>query len=204
MDEVEGRHLDLAVTDIVPDVHFGPVAQGKDAEMFALVFATVVEIPEFRSLLLGLPLSKTVAVRKKAFLGARLFFIAARAADGSVKLQLGDSVQQGDRLQHVAAGMRSRFLDSPALVDRVLNVAHDQLGVHLPDEPVAEGQGFREVVPCVDVKQGERDATRPECPPRQVDHHDRVFAPEKRSAGLSNWAATSRRTKMASDSSCSR
>ncbi len=49
--------------------------------MLAVMQARVVQAPEFRTLRFRIPLAEFVAERKNAFLGAGLFFVAARAAD---------------------------------------------------------------------------------------------------------------------------
>ena len=51
-----------------------------------------------------------------------------------------------------------------------------QLDAELADAPVAEGQDLLEVVPGVDVHDGERDSRREERLLRQAQHDDRVLA----------------------------
>ena len=99
----QGQVLSL---DIGPDIQFRPIAQRKYSKMFTGLFATVVEIPELGSLLLGIPLAELVAVGKDAFFRSGLFLVAAPATEGSIEFQLSDSIQQGNSLQRVPAGIR--------------------------------------------------------------------------------------------------
>ncbi len=62
--------------------------------MLAFRHAGVVQAPQLGPLILRIPLAELVAEGKYPFFGARLFLVAARAADGSVEAELGDRFQQ--------------------------------------------------------------------------------------------------------------
>jgi hypothetical protein len=147
--------------------------------VLALVLTPVVEAPQLRALVLGIPLAEAVAVGEEALLGARLFLVPARAADGCIRLEFGQGVEQRHRLQAVAAGGRAFFLHHPSLVDGILDEAHDQLSADLLDQPISKIERFREVVAGVDVHQREGDASRVEGATRQVHQQDRIFAAGK-------------------------
>ena len=149
---------------------------GKTRKVLAHVLAAVKEVPQLGALVFGVPLAVAVAMRKEAFLGARLFLVAAGAAEGSVKAELGQGVEQGDRLQPVARGVGAVFFDHAAAVDRVLDVADDQLDIVAFRQVIAEVERFLEVVARVDMQQREGDAAGGEGAARQLDHDNRVLA----------------------------
>ena len=64
--------------------------------------AGVVQIPQLGALVLRIPLAEFVAEGEDALLGARLFLVAAGAADAGVEAVLGDRLQQRHRLRRVA------------------------------------------------------------------------------------------------------
>ena len=64
--------------------------------------ARVEQRPQLGPLLLGLPLAEAVAVAEDALLGARLLFVAARAADQRVEAVLLDRFEQRHGLVAVA------------------------------------------------------------------------------------------------------
>ncbi len=64
--------------------------------------AGVIQVPQFGTLRLRVPLAEFVAEGKDALLGAGLFLVAAGAADAGVELVLGDRFQQRHRLGRVA------------------------------------------------------------------------------------------------------
>ena len=128
--------------------------------MLARVQPGVEQRPQLGPLRLGLPLTEAVAVRKNAFLGTGLLFVAPRAADQRVKAEFFNRFQQRDRLVHVAAFARVRQAHRAAL-HRILDIANDQLGAQFLRTEVAEIGDFREVVPGVDHQQrvGDTPAT---------------------------------------------
>jgi hypothetical protein len=71
--------------DILPDVEFGPVGDGEDADRFALVLARIVEVPKFGPLVLRVPAVAGIAKGEDALLGAGLFLIAPGTAEGRVE-----------------------------------------------------------------------------------------------------------------------
>src|SRR6267378_5105843 len=122
---IDRRDGELFALDILPDVELGPVADGEDAHVLALRHAGVVEIPQLRPLVLRVPLAEFVAERKYTFLCARLFFVAARAADRCIEAELRDCFQQRYRLRGVSAFIEAPQFDRAA-ADRILDRAHDK------------------------------------------------------------------------------
>ena len=70
--------------------------------MLAQVLLAVEDVPQFRALVLWVPLSELIPVREKSLLCPRLFLIAARSAYSCIKLVVLQGVEQGDGLQLVA------------------------------------------------------------------------------------------------------
>ncbi len=144
--------------------------------MFAGAVHAVEEVPQLGALVFGVPLAKLVAEAEEAFLGARLFLVPTGATHGTVKLELSERVQEGHRLQAVAAGVDPLFfLDLPG-IDRRLHAAHDQVAVDLLHPPVAVFDCLLEVVPSVDVHQREGDLAGIERLAGKPAHEDRVLA----------------------------
>src|SRR3546814_3323770 len=80
--EIEGDDGDVVQVDILPDVQFGPVADREDADALPLVLAGIVEVPQFRALVLGIPAVAGGAEGEDALLRPALFLVAAGAAEG--------------------------------------------------------------------------------------------------------------------------
>src|SRR3546814_2111097 len=83
--DIERHDRDIFARDVLPDVELGPVRDREDADALALRLAGVVEVPQFGALLLGIPAVRRRAEGENAFLGAALFLVAARAAEGDVE-----------------------------------------------------------------------------------------------------------------------
>ena len=66
--------------------------------MLAHIFLGIVDVPELRPLVLGVPLAKFIAVGEDALLGTGFLFVAAGSADGCVETAFGEGVQQCDGL----------------------------------------------------------------------------------------------------------
>lgn len=113
----------------------------------------------------------------------------ARAAD-----VLLERVQQRHRLESIAARRRPRFLADPAAIDPVPHQADHQRAVHVPNEPIAEHQRFRENCGPCRCAAAERVHARAQTPLR-ASHVATIesLPPEKSSTGRSNWAAISRK-----------
>ena len=59
--EVQRYDGDVFKADILPNVQLCPVAQREHAYAFALVDTSVINVPEFRTLVFGIPLLKLIA-----------------------------------------------------------------------------------------------------------------------------------------------
>ena len=105
MAEIDARHFEFLALDVFPHVHLGPVAERKHAHVFAGIEAGVVKIPDFRPLILRIPLAEAVAETEEALLRAGFFLVASRAADAAVEPKFLDRREQGGNLQAIAADL---------------------------------------------------------------------------------------------------
>src|SRR6185369_15465673 len=153
--EVDRRQFEAFALDVLPDVHFGPVRDWEGTDVLALVAAGVIQAPQFRTLVLRVPLAEFVAEAEDTFLGAGLFLVAAGAADAGVETEFLDGFEQGHRLVLVA---RFAFMleDDGAALHRILDRTYDQPLAQFGGALVAEGDDFLVVVAGVDVHQRER------------------------------------------------
>ena len=146
--------------------------------MLARLQTGVEQGPQLGALVFGLPLAKTVAVRKDALLGAGLFFVAPRTADECVKAELFNRLQQGHALVHVAALARVGQAHGAAS-HGIFHITHDEFGTQLLGTCVAEVGDFLEVVACVDHQQRVGNMSSAECFFCALEHDQRVFAARK-------------------------
>ena len=175
MAEVDWGHLDLFAPDVFPYIPLGPVAERKDTHVFARVEARVVEVPDFRSLVLRIPLAKTVAEAEEALLGAGLFLVAPRTADAAVELEFIDRGEQRGDLQPVPADLAWRR-HGPALRDRILHPADDEPRAEFPGATVAEFVHLGKMVPGIHIEQRHGGSRRAEGLLRQAKETDRILA----------------------------
>jgi hypothetical protein len=181
--EIQVGHRDLFERDVLPDVELGPVRKRKHAEVFAGAFPAVVQIPELRALILRVPLTEVVAMGEDALLRSGFLFVPPGAADGGVKAELLDGVQQGRRLERVAARRGACLFTHASLIDRILNETNEQRALRLLCEPISEAQCFRKVVAGVDVQKRERHTCGREGLARQPGDDNRVFPSGKQQRG---------------------
>ena len=125
--------------------------------MLAALVAAVVQPPQFRPLVLRVPLTELVAMAVHALLGTGALLVAPGPAEDGIEAMLRDGVEQGDGLQRVAAGTWTGVLDDPTGVDRVLHRRDDELDTELLHRAIAELDQLGEVVTGVDVHDRERE-----------------------------------------------
>ena len=144
--------------------------------MLAGVLATVEQVPEFGALIFGVPLTEVIAVREKALLGTGFLFIASTATETGIVLMLFDGIEQSDRLQLIARGIRAFFLDHATGIDRFLDRSDHQARADFFDKFIAIGHGLVEIVAGIHVDQGERHFGGPERLAGEPSHDNRVLA----------------------------
>ena len=97
---------------------------GNTRMLSPLVQPGIEEVPQFRPLVLRIPLAVRIAERVDAFLGARFLFVAAGSADRRIELAFRQSIEQSAGFQQTAAllgaqvaGIGARFDRCPVRVD---------------------------------------------------------------------------------------
>ena len=116
--EVDRRQRELLARDVLPHVELGPVRDREHAQVLARMHAGVVQAPQFRALRLRVPLAEFVAEREDAFFRARLFFVAARAADQRVEAEFARWLRAASRLARRCANpSRERRRTVPLLIE---------------------------------------------------------------------------------------
>lgn len=184
MSEVEAGEGDFLFLDIHPDVHFRPVAEREDAEMFAVVFASVEEIPEFWPLILGVPLAEIVAMAEESLFGAGLFFIATTTAEAAIVSTRLNGIQQGGGLQAVAAGVVALFFAHSAGIDGLLDAGDFEGQAKVGHELIAIVQRFLEIMSSVHMQQRKWHPCGMECLARKPCHDDGILASAEKQGGV--------------------
>ena len=157
---------------------------GKTRKCSPMMLAAVVEIPQFRALVLGIPLAKASRWEKKRSL-ARAFSSSRRAppraASNLNSANASSSVTVCSALRLAVGPVSST---ARALVDGVLHRADDQLGAQF-DRPVRHGMSrvSGKLWPVSMCSSGKGDLAGVERLSRQVGHHDRVLAAGKEQHG---------------------
>ena len=154
-----------------------------------LVAAGVVEVPQFRALVLRVPLAELVAEAHDPLLWRAPFLVAAGAADAAVEAEFLDGFEQRHRLVLVAR-FAFMFEDDRAALHGVFNRADDQALAQFGGALVAEGNDFLVVVAGVDVHQRKGNLPGRKGLFGDAQHADRILPPENSSTGLAHWPAT--------------
>jgi hypothetical protein len=173
---VDRGERDPLLADVLPHVELGPVREREHAHVLAGLDEAVVEVPQLRPLRLRVPLAEVVAEGQDALLGPRPLLVAPGAAEGGLEAVLLERVEERHRLEPVARGARAGLLDHAALVDRVLDGCHDQLGADLLDHLVAVLEDLREVVARIHMHDRKRKRGGPEGLAGEVKEDRRVLA----------------------------
>jgi acetylornithine deacetylase/succinyl-diaminopimelate desuccinylase-like protein len=178
--KVQAGKGNVFALDVLPDIQFCPVADGKDTHVFTRSFQPVVKVPQLRALVLGIPLAEPVAKTEKALFGPRLFLVATGAPQCTVKFEFSQCVQKCDGLRGIATRVRSCFLCNLSLVNRILYPPHNKIRINLLHPVIAVGDRLIKIMSRIDVHQREWYASRVECLHRQKAHHDRILAAGKK------------------------
>ena len=145
MAEVNGGNLEFLALDVFPDIHLGPVGEGEDAHVLAGIESAIVEVPDLRPLVFGIPLAEAVAEAEESFLGPRLLLVASCTADAAVEAELLDGSQKDGDLELVTADLTGS-LDGGSFLKGLVNRANDELGMEFLGATVAELDEFGKLV----------------------------------------------------------
>src|SRR6516225_6719033 len=114
-------------TDVEPDVELRPIGKGKDADTFALTDLRVEDVPEFRPLILRVPLAVAVAKGINALLGAGFFLVSPRPSKRCGEPSGFECIQKRPSLEQAAAPLRSERERVRSRLERLTVPMHDQL-----------------------------------------------------------------------------
>src|SRR5690606_20365170 len=98
IDRGQGKFL---ARDVLPDIEFCPVRDRKHAHVLPGVDLRVEQVPKFRSLSLGVPLTELVTEGEYAFLGAGFLLITSGATNAGIEAELLNGLQQGHSLSGI-------------------------------------------------------------------------------------------------------
>src|SRR5262249_36576565 len=125
--EIKRDDRDVLKVDVLPHIEFGPIREREDADRLALVFARIVEPPEFGPLVLRIPTVIGGAEGEDAFLGAALLFVAPRAAEGCVEAVFVERLFEALSLPEIGVQRRAVLERIDAARFGVWILVYDQL-----------------------------------------------------------------------------
>src|SRR5437016_6059421 len=108
LSEIERHYGNFLDVDIEPDIQLGPIRKWEDTNAFTRPELAVEQSPYFGTLIFGVPLALGVTKRVDPLFGPRPFFVASRAANGSIEAALLQGGQHRLGLQKLAAPLRSQ------------------------------------------------------------------------------------------------
>ena len=182
MAEVDRGHLKLLSLDVFPNIHLGPVGEGEDAHVLAGIESAVVEVPDLRPLVLGIPLAEAVAEAEEAFLGTGLLLIAAGSADAAIEAELLDGSQKDGDLELVAADL-SGSLDGGSFLKGLVDRADNELGMEFLGATIAELDELGKLVTGRHVEERHRNVRGAEGLLGKTEQTDRVLAAGEEDGG---------------------
>ena len=172
--EIDNRNIFLV--DVLPYVHLRPVGERKDANAFAGMNPRVVKVPQFRALVLRVPLPGAVAEGIDALLGARFFFIAPRAAKGRVEIVVAQRIEQRLRLQQSAAALGVEHNGIRPRRNGGFVAPDQQLRANGAGHRIAKREHLRELEAGVHMQQRKGNRRRIKGLLRQPQHDGRILA----------------------------
>jgi hypothetical protein len=122
--------------------------------------ARVVQIPQLGPLVLRVPLPGAVAEGIDALLGARLLFIAPRAAKGRIEVVVPQRIEQRLRLQQSAAALGIERNGICPGGNRSLIAPHQQFRANRPRHLIAKRKHLSKLETRIDMQQRKRNRRR--------------------------------------------
>ena len=169
--EVHRNDRDFFSVNVEPDIELGPVRQGEDADVLALIVVAVVEVPQLGALVLWIPMAKFVAEGIHTFFGSRFFFIAASATKGSVVLALLQSVEKPLGLEKTTALGRAQIKRIRSISLSLFVAFDNEVGPDAFHEFIAEAVHLGKLIARVDVQKWKRQLAGSEGLAREAHHH---------------------------------
>ena len=152
---VEGDDGYVLAFEVFPDIELGPVGEGEDAHALAGVDFWVVEVPEFWTLIFGVPLAELVAEGEDAFFGTGFFFVATSTADCGVGLEFLEAIYERAGAEEAAALGGAKGVGVGSGGDGFFVDVDNEIGFDFFDKPVSEFDQFGVFVGGVDVHEWE-------------------------------------------------
>ncbi len=174
--EIEVGQLDVFEADVLPDVHLCPVTQGEDTEVFAVMLASVEDVPEFRALVFGVPFAKLGTGGKETFLGPGFFFVATSSTKSRVVLVFFNGIEKDRDLQCISSSTGSSFITDFALINLLLHTADHQASSNAIHQFIPILNRLFKVMAGINVYQREWDFGGPEGFDGKMGHDNGVFA----------------------------
>src|SRR5450631_342420 len=179
MGEINGRQINFFPAYVIPYIELRPVTDWKYAYVFPFLNLTIIDVPEFGPLPLGIPLSEFIPNRKYSFFGPGFFFVPSCSADAGIKSKFFYRIQQGVGLQRVAAckfttGFFQRFFP-----DCVFDLANDEFFSDTFYQAVTIIQGLLKIVAGIDMYQRKWKFSRAEGFQRQMHQGYRILSTAK-------------------------
>ena len=174
--EVQRHDRDLLEIDVLPDVQFGPVGEREHTDRLALLHLAVVEVPQFRTLVLRIPAVLAVTEGVDTLLGPGLLFVATGTTEGGIEAVLVQCLLEPFGLHDVGV-LGTAIREGVHVLRHTLGVdVGDQLKAHLLDHLGAKAVHLLELPARVDMQHRERQLAREKGLARQVQHYGRIFA----------------------------
>ena len=173
---VKRHDRDPLQVDVLPDVQLGPVGQREDPDALPRLYSGIVEVPQLRALVLGIPAVIGAAKGKNPLLGSGFFLVPAGSAEGGVELVAVQRLLQSLGLHDVGVERRAVGKGGNPLADPLLVDMHDEVQAAFGRHPVTELDHLAEFPGSVNVQQGKWRRGRVKGLACQVQHDRRVLA----------------------------
>lgn len=174
--EIERDDRNVLEIDVLPDIEFGPIGEGEDADALAFVDLAVVDIPKFGALIFGIPAVIFVTEGVDPFLGARLFLITPSTTEGGIELVVIECLLESLGFHDIGVFFAAMGEWADALFDALLVDVNDEVEAEFLGHLVAKGDHFAEFPGGIDMEEGERGLSGVEGLHREVQHDRGVLA----------------------------
>src|SRR5690606_33576900 len=98
MSEVQRWNFNIFSLNVIPNVHFCPVTNRESPEMLPFEMFSVQEIPQLRTLVLWIPLTKIIPMGEESFFCPGFLFIPSASPDRTIYFIFFNSIQEGGYL----------------------------------------------------------------------------------------------------------
>ena len=160
MGKIETGHFYLLLKDILPHIHLCPVGYWKNTEVLAHCLTTIKYVPQFRALILRIPLAKLITMAEESLLCSRLFLVAACTTNSSIEMIFLYRIQQCGSLQLISRSIITGFLFHTTSINTLLHRTNYQFCPKSLCKRIAIIYRLLKIVTCVDVHQGKRNLGR--------------------------------------------